>query len=199
MRNGIRRIGEGAEAQIFETSMFGTDIIAKIRQPKAYRIAELDRELRRSRTRKEAKAMLRARNNGVNAPALLALGEYSIYMEKTRGRLLKDAKPGIGIYAKIGSELAKLHDADIAHGDFTPANIMLHGNGVCIIDFGLSDITKSVEDKALDLLLVKRAVKKEEFKALLCSYIKKYEDSRQVLDRLADIERRGRYQTRTLA
>ena len=199
MRNGIRKIGEGAEARIFETSMFGTGVIAKIRQPKAYRIAELDRELRRSRTRKEARAMLRARSNGVNAPALLALGEYSIYMEKARGRLLKDAKPGIGVYAKIGSELAKLHNADIAHGDFTPANIMLDGNRVRIIDFGLSDITKSVEDKALDLLLVKRAVKKEEFNALLGSYTKKYEDSKRVLDRLADIERRGRYQTRTLA
>jgi N6-L-threonylcarbamoyladenine synthase/protein kinase Bud32 len=194
-----RKTGEGAEAQIFETGMFGTRVIAKIRQPKAYRIAALDRELRRGRTRKEARAMLRARNSGVNVPALLALGEYSIYMEKVGGRLLKDTKPGTQTYAKIGGELAKMHRADIAHGDFTPANILLDNGNVCVIDFGLAEITKSVEEKALDLLLMKRAAGREEFGALLGSYSKEYAGSKQVLDRLAEIERRGRYQTRTLA
>lgn len=199
MKGTANKIGEGAEAQIFETGMFGSRVIAKARQPKAYRIKELDVMLRRSRTKKEARAMLRARENGVNAPALLALGEFTIYMEKIEGTLLKDAGKGGAAYARIGAELAKLHAADIAHGDFTPANILLRRGDVCVIDFGLSDITKSIEEKAIDLLLMKRAIKRNDFESMLEAYSKAYRDAKQVLDRLAGIERRGRYQIRTLA
>jgi Kae1-associated kinase Bud32 len=194
----MKKLSEGAEARVFETSVFGKSAVVKLRHAKAYRIKQLDEDLRRSRTRREARTMQRACEAGVSVPGLLGLGEFSIYMEKVRGRLLKDTTGAVP-YSKIGSMLAKMHNANVIHGDFTPANIMVNGRELCIIDFGLAEISNSVEDKAIDLLLMKRSVGKRECSELLKSYAKECKDSKQVIERLAEIEKRGRYQIRTLA
>lgn len=195
----MRKLSEGAEAQVFETNVFGTKAVVKLRRAKTYRIKELDETLRRTRTKKEARAMRRASEAGVRVPALLGLGKFSIYMEKVQGRLMKDAVSKRIPYKEIGTSLAKMHAADVVHGDFTPANIMISGKGICVIDFGLSDITNSTEDKALDLLLMKRSIVHEKYDELTRAYAEAYAGSKQAFSRLADIERRGRYQTRTLS
>ncbi|MDE1874055.1 MAG: Kae1-associated serine/threonine protein kinase [Candidatus Micrarchaeota archaeon] len=194
----MRQLSEGAEAKVFETEIFGVKSVVKSRQPKAYRIKEIDEELRRTRTKKEAKAMLRAKEAGVEVPGLLALGKFSIYMERLSGKLLKDTKSKVS-YAKIGVMLAKMHAANVVHGDFTPANIIIDGEKAYVIDFGLAEIGESVENKALDMLLMKRSVSQKQYKELASTYAKTYSDSKPVFARLADIERRGRYQIRSLA
>lgn len=195
----MRKLSEGAEANVFETRMFGTDAIVKMRQAKAYRISELDETLRRTRTRKEARAMKRASDAGVRVPALFGLGKFSIYMEKVGGRLMKDSTGARIPYKNIGTALAKMHNANVAHGDFTPANIIINGKGFCVIDFGLSDISNSIEDKAIDLLLMKRSIDEKQYNEFARSYAKACADSKQIFLRLAAIEKRGRYQIRTLA
>lgn len=194
----MKIFNEGAEARVFETTLFGERAVVKFRHAKAYRIKQLDEELRRSRTRREARTMQRASEAGVRVPGLLGLGEFSIYMEKVEGKLLKDSRSEVS-YAEIGGMLAKMHAADVVHGDFTPANIIINGPELCVIDFGLAEISNSVENKAIDLLLMKRSVGKGEYSSLLNSYSKEYADSKQVIARLAEIEKRGRYQIRTLA
>lgn len=194
----MKMFSEGAEAKVFETRVFGKKVLVKRREAKVYRIRELDQTLRKTRTRKEAKAMLKAADAGVRVPALLGLGEFSIYMEKFSGKLLKDTSAAIDAYSKMGAMLAEMHNANVVHGDFTPANIMTNRKEICIIDFGLADITDGIEDRALDLLLMKRSVDRKRYAVLENAYSKESKKAKEVLSRLADIERRGRYQTRTL-
>jgi Kae1-associated kinase Bud32 len=195
----MRMLSEGAESKVFETSIFGRSAVVKVRQPKAYRIRELDEALRRTRTRKEAKAMHKANIAGVRTPEIFAIGKFSIYMEKVPGKLLKDANDEGIDYGAIGMMLARMHNADVTHGDFTPANIVVGEEGICIIDFGLSDVSNSIEDKAIDLLLMKRSISGENYHIMESAYRKESKNPEQIVLRLAEIEKRGRYQIRTLA
>ncbi|HUB92649.1 MAG TPA: KEOPS complex kinase/ATPase Bud32 [Candidatus Saccharimonadales bacterium] len=193
------KLGEGAEAKIYLTRIFGRAVLLKRREPKKYRIRELDERLRRERTRAEARIMLRLSKAGIPAPRPVAVGRFSIYMEMLPGRLLKDARPGAETLRRVGRLLGAIHGQNIAHGDFTPANIMLSGKRIHIIDFGLSEVTNSQEEKALDLLLMKRALTKAQYAAFERSYSRSYSKGLAVINRLGEIERRGRYQIRTLA
>ena len=200
----MKKIGEGAEAKIYLTSIFGNIVLVKVRFRKKYRERALDESLRRSRTKQEAHAMIIARRAGVSVPVVIAFDKFSIYMQRLEGRLLREvlsdtnANLPYAVFVELGRELAKMHNANIAHGDFTPANIMLNNNShAFIIDFGLSEITGSIEAKALDLLLMKRSITSEQYSAFLQGYAA-YSKSKEVLARLNEIEKRGRYQTRTL-
>ena len=195
----MRRLSEGAEAKIFETTIFGRSAVVKVRQEKKYRIRELDLALRRSRTRSEAKLMHKAFGHGVRTPRIIALGKFSIFMERLRGRLLKDCDSSAAECREIGTMLARMHNAGIVHGDFTPANIMLCGGVPYVIDFGLAADVGSTEEKAIDLLLMKRSLPKTEYLIFEKSYAREGTGSRATLERLAEVEKRGRYQVRTLA
>ncbi|GAA95311.1 uncharacterized protein L969DRAFT_292191 [Mixia osmundae IAM 14324] len=62
----------------------------------------------------------------------------------------------------IGSTLAKMHQAGTIHGDLTTSNMMLEQSGdrfqLVLIDFGLSTISVSQEDRAVDLYVLERAM-----------------------------------------
>jgi Kae1-associated kinase Bud32 len=91
---------------------------------------------------------------------------------------------------EAGGMLAALHEADIIHGDYTPANLMLEGKEMFVIDFGLGFISNDVEDKAVDVFTMLRAIaEKEAFKEGYQSYQK----ANQVLKRVKDVEKRVRY------
>jgi len=103
------------------------------------------------------------------------------------------------MFDRLGAYAARLHNAGIAHGDYTPANVMIDASGMpWIIDFGLSEMTSALEDKALDILLMKRSVNPDQFRAFVDGYGKQCRDAVKVMVRLGEIEKRGRYQTRTL-
>ena len=193
----LRLISEGAESKIYADDSFGVPLIVKARERKGYRIEGLDESIRRGRTRKEAKAMCKARESGANVPGIIAVGRFSIFMERKRGKMLKDVRFGNKEMRAAGAQLAKLHAAGIAHGDFTPANIMLCSNGPCIMDFGLAGIGGGDEEKAIDLLLMKRSVEKPQFSSFIKGY-SAYANHKPVLKKLSDIERRSRYKARTL-
>ncbi len=195
-----RLIGEGAEAKVYASRLFGESVIVKYRQEKRYRERELDAALRESRTKKEARLIFKAMKLGINVPRLVAVGKYTIIMSKVEGLPLKDLEVSGGVFSEIGAILAKMHNGDIVHGDFTPANIMYSEKKgrVSVIDFGLGDFTSSIEAKALDLLLMKRSITRRAYAALESSYAKNYGRSGQVIERLKEIEMRGRYQTRSL-
>ena len=194
----MKKIAEGAEAAIYSWKMYGVGVIVKYRAPKRYRVAELDTAIRKGRTRKEAIAISKATDNGVNVPMLIGLGEYEIYLEDIKGAALKDMKISTAEMAMAGEQLGLLHNSGIAHGDFTPANLIAKGKKIYVIDFGLAEITESSEERALDLLLMKRQVGSGLFKSFLSGYAKTSGSSSDVLRRLSKIEERGRYQVRTL-
>ncbi len=195
----MKLLSEGAESRVFATSVFGKEAVVKLRHIKEYRIREIDGTLRKTRTKKEARAMYRAREACVRIPALLGVGKFSIYMERVEGILLKDVKKQRVDYEDIGRMLARMHNADVVHGDFTPANIIINKSGAWIIDFGLADISDSIEDKAIDLLLMKRSLDRKRYATLESAYSKELKNAKAILARLAEIEKRGRYQVRTLA
>jgi Kae1-associated kinase Bud32 len=193
-------LSEGAEAVVLREKFLGIDAVVKKRNPKHYRIRQLDTQLRLRRTRSEARIMLKLLRSGVRVPRLLSVGKYSIMMELIEGTKLSDMQhggviPGYALHKSAG-ELAKMHDLGVAHGDFTPANIIISGGDVFIIDFGLSSSNAIAEEKAIDLLLMKRSIKREEFSKFLDSY--KPSGKAAILSKLSAIERMGRYQPRTI-
>jgi len=196
-------ISEGAESHIYSGNLLGMDIIIKYRHKKKYLAKELDALLRSQRTKTEAKLLATARLNGVNVPALLFVRKHALYIERINGKTL-NKKPNTNkslseILKHAGRYLAQLHNIDIAHGDYTPANIMVDAqNKVWIIDFGLALQTASLEEKALDILLMKRSISRKTFRAFINGYSKHCMKNSAILSRLAEIERRGRYQVRTL-
>lgn len=77
----------------------------------------------------------------------------------------------------LGSELAKMHNNNVIHGDLTTSNLLLSYNDIqdCnqvefniinnqdfkslyFIDFGLSYVSSQNEDKAVDLYVLRRAI-----------------------------------------
>jgi Kae1-associated kinase Bud32 len=144
--------------------------------------------------------MFRLSKAGIRCPRIVALGRYSIYMERLEGVLLKDKEISSREISDAGQILGRMHSLDIIHGDFTPANLILDNSGkVYVIDFGLSAMAKSEEEKAVDLLLMKRYLKKNLYSLFEDAYSKTYNDSGKILRRLEEVEKRGRYQIRTLA
>ncbi|KAF8811339.1 hypothetical protein BYT27DRAFT_7184803 [Phlegmacium glaucopus] len=111
----------------------------------------------------------------------------------------------------IGVELAKMHMADIIHGDLTTSNMMLrHPSSfhspntsipteVVLIDFGLSYHSSLVEDKAVDLYVLERAFASTHpdseplFASILKAYARELGTEWPALSRrLDDVRLRGR-------
>jgi len=135
---------------------------------------------------------------------------------------LKEQKEIMG---KIGESVAKLHLAGIIHGDLTTSNMIYkfwaggenlreenpnsrvssrRGDGdgkVYFIDFGLGFQNGKIEDKGVDIHLLKQALEEKHFqnwKILFNEFEKTYKkinkkDSKQIFERLNAIEKRGRY------
>jgi TP53 regulating kinase-like protein len=129
------------------------------------------------------------------------------------------------ICLQIGKSIANLHDKDIIHGDLTTSNIILKEKeddfnrkqlkksssaskggvdkenlgSLYFIDFGLGYSSHRIEDKAVDLHLIKQALEAKHFQnweALFFSIKKGYENSKdfkKVMEQLEKVEKRGRY------
>ncbi len=199
----MRMIAEGAESRIYAARFAGIDAVVKKRASKPYRIQEIDSAIRMQRTRKEARIIGTASGLGIGCPVLLFVSKYDIVMERLSGRMLNELiESGVKIngrmFSTLGEYAAIMHNNSIAHGDYTPANVMVDGGNPRIIDFGLAEMTNSVEDRALDLLLMKRSINPAQFTEFIRGYSRKCRDHSYILERLASIENRGRYNTRTL-
>jgi Kae1-associated kinase Bud32 len=194
-------ISQGAEAKI----ILNGDLITKDRVPKSYRIKEIDEKIRKHRTKSEKKLLEKA-SKIINAPNPFPLEEFSkIKMPFIKGKKLSEYLNSVSlteqknICKKIGQEIAKLHANDIIHGDLTTSNMILVEKNIFFIDFGLGFISNKIEDKAVDLHLLKQALEAKHFnnwEILFNEVLKGYEnykDSNKVLERLKAIEKRGRY------
>ena len=186
----------GAEANVRFGTLFGHDIVMKEREPKEYRIGELDFSLRQSRTKSEARALITAARNGAYVPQIFHAGKSILIMERMPGRLLKDNGASPSTYKEIGKTLALIHSAGIAHGDFTPANVIIHKGRPAVIDFGLAVFSRDPEELAIDLLLMKRSIGDQMFRHVLSGY-QVHERWKAVHERMLDIDQRGRYKLRT--
>ena len=93
-----------------------------------------------------------------------------------------DARALQGLAEQVGRIVAAIHNIDIVHGDLTTSNLLVDDNGVCAafsvcfavfvcsywhrtktqriyaIDFGLAQQSTLVEDHAVDLYVLERAI-----------------------------------------
>ncbi|MEL9991039.1 MAG: KEOPS complex kinase/ATPase Bud32 [Thermoproteus sp.] len=137
----MRLIARGAEADLYEADWFGMKAVVKVRKPKPYRDPELDRAIRTRRTLNEVRLMARAREAGVDVPAVyfFDLEEALIVMEHIEGPTAKSLlEAGRDVLHDVGSIAARLHNAGIIHGDLALTNI-IYRDGVkpFVIDMGL--------------------------------------------------------------
>lgn len=198
---------KGAEANIYSGQWLNHDVLIKERIPKSYRIHEIDRRLRKERTKKEAKLLGEAKSCGVKTPLIYDIDKQnnSLTLEKIHGKIVKNIFEDAEldkikeISVKIGKNIAKLHNCGIIHGDLTTSNLILENGDIVFIDFGLGKNSDLVEDKGVDLLVFKKAISGIHYKiADICfeEILKGYkeaDDYDEVIEKVEEIEGRGRY------
>jgi len=203
------KIAEGAESIVLRGSIMGVDVVVKIRVSRSYRHPEYDRVFRSYRTRMEVRVMadLLAKGLRVPTPILVDMENYVIVMTLIRGRKLSHVINDAGeetlkeIYQDIGHQVGVMHASGIYHGDLTVSNIMITDRKEAyLIDFGLSGYSRDVEEYAIDLHLFDRSTRNltparadELFEAFLKGYQASFPGYLEVVERMKDIRRRGRY------
>ena len=195
---------QGAEALI----LLDKKIINKKRIRKSYRLKKLDEKIRKLRTRSETKLLEKA-SKLIPVPKIVKVNKKSkeILMEFVEGKKLSDELENFSetqqlkIFKKIGKNIVMIHNSNIIHGDLTTSNMIFNKKEkkVYFIDFGLGFFSSKIEDKAVDLHLLKQALEAKHFKnweknfnEILKSY-KTSKNSEKVFERLKKVESRGRY------
>ena len=196
----MNQIAQGAEARLFKAG----NSVLKDRFIKSYRHPELDSKLRKSRTKKEAKILLKMNGLGIPSSEYISHDEkeMKIEMKFIGGDVLKNVfDSDFEKYSKlIGKNIALMHKNNLIHGDLTTSNMILNDDVLHFIDFGLSFVSDKTEDKAVDLHLLKQALESKHFevfekayKTALNEYSKHYEEAENIIKRLEVVEKRGRY------
>jgi len=132
--------------------------------------------------------------SGESASHVDPLDEYQVTIDEVMGL--------------VGSEIAKMHKADMIHGDLTTSNMIIRhpfapkghsSTKLVLIDFGLAFTSTLAEDKAVDLYVLERAFASTHpdsepmFFAVLEAYEKGMgRDWTAVERRLEDVRLRGR-------
>lgn len=193
----MKQISQGAEAIIYQDE----EKVIKERVSKGYRLPIIDKKLRRSRTKAESKIIKKLKDI-IPVPEILETdNEEKIEMQFIEGKKLSEhleKEDWKSILKQLAETLTKLHDQDLIHGDLTTSNMILKDNLVYLIDFGLGFHSHKIEDKAVDLHLLKQALDAkhfsifpEAFDIILKNYKAKEYDL--IIKRIDTIEKRGRY------
>jgi len=207
-------IRKGAEASLYSGHWFEKEVIFKYRIPKKYRIEELDKKIRTERTINEARALIRVKDYGINVPQVFEIDIINsiIIMKYIHGAKLKEILSNIDnnkkqfYFNEIGRIIANLHKNGHIHGDITTSNIIITPEeNIFLIDFGLHEYSDTIEDKSVDLHLLKRVLISSHgndykycFDAFLEGYISEYKtigsnEWKEIIKNIDAIESRGRY------
>lgn len=195
-------IDKGAEADLYRHK----GKLVKCRVRKKYRVKELDEKLRSRRTKRESRLLKKAKRVGVPVPSVYNVNvkDRSIEMEYIKGRSLKDffdscRREEIPKIAKeVGEIVARLHEHNIIHNDLTSSNMIFGEGGIYLIDFGLGVMSTRVEDKAMDLVVLKKSLNaahtsmsEDIWKYIIEGY--NPPERKKIIDRISTIEKRVRY------
>jgi len=181
-------------------------LILKARYKKRYRNDKIDKEFRKYRTRIEAKILERLKDK-IKVPELVYSNEDFgiLIIEYLNGDRLSDTLERLdykNVLYKLGEIVGKMHSEGVIHGDLTTSNVIFYNGDLYLIDFGLSFFSNRIEDYATDLHLFKESLESRHWKIansfddFIEGYSKSFkEKANEVLARLRDIERRGRYKS----
>jgi TP53 regulating kinase-like protein len=196
-------IAQGAEAKLYKEE----NTLIKERIKKSYRHEEIDSRIRKTNTRREYKLLDKA-SKIISVPKVLDYNEkeYKITMEFIPGFTLRDTldniptKKRLELCEQLGKEIARLHNIGIIHGDLTTSNFILKEDKIYFIDFGLGFHSTKIEDKAVDLHLLRQAFEskhykhfEQSFEAVMKGYKEESKQAKETLDRFDVVEKRGRY------
>lgn len=192
-------LDNGAEAVVYlEEGPEGKEILVKERVPKAYRHKEIDERIRTERNRTEARLMSEARRNGVSTPIIYDVEDFKLKMQYIDGVPIKYlVTPELS--EKVGELVGKLHSAGIIHGDLTTSNLLLAGERLYLLDFGLAYFDKGLEARGVDVHVLFQTFESthRNHEALIEAFKKGYQstfiDSEDVLKRVEEIKKRARY------
>ena len=197
----MKLIAQGAESKLF----LNNGKVIKNRFRKTYRIKEIDDRLRKFRTKREAKILEKLQKSKISTPKLINNNKKdTLELQYIKGKLLKNILNDnyLKLSKEIGDKVAMLHNLNIIHGDLTTSNMILNKK-IYFIDFWLSFFSKKIEDKAVDLHLLKEALEskhskiwEKSYKAVIGSYVKKAVDGKEILKRIKIVEKRGRYKNK---
>jgi len=195
-------VKKGAEANIYVSKWYGKKAIVKIRVAKPYRHTSMDAQIRRRRTVNEAHMLSVAKISGVPCPFVYFIDPLrcEIVMEFIAGQNAKEIM-NADLSLQIGKYAGLLHSKNIVHGDLTTSNFIV-GNKLVLLDFGLSFYSQRIEDKAVDVRLIKEVFSSAHYSnypSLFENFMTGYLDimdekpTKKILETVSDIERRGRY------
>lgn len=223
-------LSQGAEAKVWKLSLASSDessstILCKERFSKAYRHPSLDERLTKTRCRTEARVLEKcSQKSNLRVPRVIRLEPPMLYMEYIDGPSLKsylrqgssNGSSRIIPYSELakmmGEMIGKLHALGVIHGDLTTSNMLVLKQDqestieLVLIDFGLSKSSSAVEEQAVDLYVLERALESTHpelpssfFPALLETYetfnqsgASNKKNQQSTLHRLEQVRLRGR-------
>ncbi len=195
-------MARGSEADLYLIDYHGCKAVLKIRRKKKYRHPSIDNNIITQRTRNEVLTMLKAYENGVNAPLVLdfELDKGKIIMTYVDGLPLSQTL-NRELVRRAGETLARLHNLDIAHWDYTTLNIIYSPSedSIYVIDFSLSRHTREPREKAVDIHLMIRSLKsihrdvEGKLVGAFWEGYAKYGDVELMKKKVEEIESMGRY------
>jgi len=217
--SNIELICQGAEARLFRCLYFGRPAILKERFVKTYRHPDLDSTITLQRLKGEVRLLTRAKQLGIHTPAIYHIDwtRRTIIMEDlSPARTVKSVIDRLiqendtvqldRLAEQIGSTIARLHQAQIVHGDLTTSNMLLsETNELYMIDFGLSahvsNKNQLFEALGVDLYVLERAIicthkkAKQFFANILLAYKNSITDDKQrtlIVNKYEEVRARGR-------
>ena len=159
--NPHQRLHLGAEAEVWKGEWFGHAAVRKQRRPRSWRHPDLDHRLGVRRMVSEARLLIRMRKAGLSVPAVWDL-DYEggqLIIQHLEGDPLIDvlnaedaeAERIQSILGGVGRAVRRLHREAATHGDLSSNNILVDGDTIHLIDFGLASIEYDVERFGIDL------------------------------------------------
>ena len=156
-----QRLHLGAEAEVWKGEWFGKPAVRKQRRPRSWRHPNLDHRLGVRRMISEARLLIRTRKAGLSVPSVWDL-DYEggqLIIEHLGGRplinVLNDetttSTTAQAILRRVGAAVRRLHREATTHGDLSSNNILIEGEQVHLIDFGLASVEYDVERFGIDL------------------------------------------------
>ena len=111
----------------------------------------------------------------------------------------RDQYSSADLIRDIARIIATMHNANIIHGDLTTSNMLLTAEGkIYLIDFGLAQVSNSLEEKAVDLYILERSFNSIHstipglFEGFLEEYYNHVNDKSNIKTKLEEVQKRGR-------
>ncbi|MDP2217705.1 MAG: Kae1-associated kinase Bud32 [Methanolobus sp.] len=190
----IMELTNGAEA----TVRIEDGCVVKERIQKRYRLRELDERIRKERTKAESRLISEARRLGIPTPIIYDLENSVIRMQYIPGTPLKHVI-NEELSERLGRLVGLLHTGGIIHGDLTTSNLILYKDRLYMIDFGLSFMNSGVEARGVDVHVLFQTFESSHrdheslIQAFCHGYRQAFTGADEVLVRVTEIEKRGRY------